>query len=301
MNKPIRTNMQLREFLDVWADLGLRDYAVHMLAYVMIALLLSVIGPFGTGDDPLLWRFSYWTVTLGVFGGIVMPVTARLLRNSQAFCRLPVFAGGVATLCLAAVPMTAFVGLGDGLFYYVARTAERLPFVDVARLRASIDPAETMGWADGGLLYLQVLAIVVVGIGLVSLYIVQTHPVAPDRAPALAPRAGARFLSRLPSYIGADILYLQMEDHYVRVVTAGGTALLLMRLRDAIDELEGVPGLQVHRSWWVAADHVVRLTRDGRRSELQMSDGARVPVSASYRPGVEALVMQSASALAPAR
>lgn len=293
--------MQLREFLDAWADLGWRGYAVDMLAYVLIALLLSVIGPFGTDEDPFLWRFSYWTIMLGVFGGIVMPLTSRLLRNSRAFCRLPVVAGGVAALCLAAVPMTAFVGLGDGLFRHVALTIDRLPFVDMARVRASVDPTDTLEWTDGALLYLQVLAIVIVSIGLVSLYIVQRHAAAPVPPVSPAPRAGARFLSRLPAHIGAEILYLQMEDHYVRVVTTAGNALLLMRLRDAIDELDGVAGLQVHRSWWVAADHVVRLVRGDRRSELQMSDGAMVPVSASYRAAVDALLMQPAGLATSAR
>lgn len=298
----IQTDLPLRPFLAAWADLGWRDIAAHMLVYVIIALLMSVIGPFGTNMDPFLWRFTYWTVMVGVFGGIVMPLTARLLRNSRTFCQLPIFAGSVAALCLAAAPMTAFVALCDGLFRHVVQSVERLPFVDIALVRARQVPAGAMQWTDATLLYLQVLAIVIVSTGLVSLYIVQRQSMMPRRdLVGLAPRPGARFLSRLPAHMGGDILYLQMDDHYIRVVTTAGTTLLLMRLRDAIDELEGMPGLQVHRSWWVAAGHVVRRVRDGRRSELQMSDGVIVPVSASYRTAVDALVAGVGTSLASPR
>ncbi|HEV7340781.1 MAG TPA: LytTR family DNA-binding domain-containing protein [Sphingopyxis sp.] len=299
MAMPIRTPMPLGAFLDIWADLGWRDFAVHMSAYVMIAMLMSVIGPFDTGGDPFLWRFSYWTVMLGVFGGIVMPLTARLLRNSRAFGGFSLLGGGVATLALAAAPMTIFVSWCDVLFRHVVETTERLPFVDIDLVRTRLGSAGAMHWTDGALLYVHVLAIVIVSIGLTSLYIVRGHPVSPPRDPcALTPRAGARFLSRLPTHIGGDILYLRMEDHYIRVVTTIGGTLLLMRLRDAIDELEGVPGLQVHRSWWVATGHVVRRVRDGRRSGLQMSDGVIVPVSASYRTLVDAFVAGPCSPLA---
>lgn len=43
-----------------------------------------------------------------------------------------------------------------------------------------------------------------------------------------------------------------MEDRYLRIHTDGGSDLILMRLRDAVGELAGADGLQVHRSFWVA-------------------------------------------------
>ena len=44
-----------------------------------------------------------------------------------------------------------------------------------------------------------------------------------------------------------------MEDHYVRVFTDAGESLILLRLSDAMAEVRDVPGLQIHRSHWVAA------------------------------------------------
>ena len=45
--------------------------------------------------------------------------------------------------------------------------------------------------------------------------------------------------------LAPNLLCLQVEDHYVRAHTASGSDLMLIALKDAIAELEGVEGLQV--------------------------------------------------------
>ncbi|WP_247878916.1 LytTR family DNA-binding domain-containing protein [Azospirillum brasilense] len=114
-------------------------------------------------------------------------------------------------------------------------------------------------------------------------------PPAPDDAPAFPPaeRAEPAFLARLPARLGRDLLALEMEDHYVRAHTAEGSDLILMRLRDAIAELAGLDGMQVHRSHWVAAAAVAGVERkpDGKLV-LVLRDGRRVPVSRSHAAAV---------------
>ena len=78
--------------------------------------------------------------------------------------------------------------------------------------------------------------------------------------------------------LAGPVLCLQMEDHYVRVHRPGGSTLELMPLQDAIARY-GRSGLQVHRSWWVAADAVVDADRDGRNWRLRLSNGLVVPVA----------------------
>jgi hypothetical protein len=84
------------------------------------------------------------------------------------------------------------------------------------------------------------------------------------RIPAAVALGGAFALAALPmsaitSFVatwvwGAEaLLCLQMQDHYVSVHWTSGTDLLLLRLRDAIEEADGGEGLQVHRSWWGGA------------------------------------------------
>lgn len=83
------------------------------------------------------------------------------------------------------------------------------------------------------------------------------------------------------------VLCLQMEDHYVRVHRPGGSTLELMPLQEAIERY-GSGGLQVHRSWWVAADAVVDAERDGRNWRLRLSNGLIVPVARNRIAGVRA-------------
>jgi hypothetical protein len=104
----------------------------------------------------------------------------------------------------------------------------------------------------------------------------QTHAAAPD---ATAPR----FLARLPARLaGADLYAVEAEDHYLRLHTSKGQDLILMRLSDAIEELEGLEGAQTHRSWWVAKAAVADAERLDGRAVLTLKDGAEVPVSRGF-------------------
>ncbi len=74
----------------------------------------------------------------------------------------------------------------------------------------------------------------------------------------------------------------------MRLHTALGSDMILMRMRDAVGELEGLPGLQVHRSWWVARAAVTGHAVEGRRLSLRLSNGMVVPVARDVAPRVRA-------------
>ena len=74
---------------------------------------------------------------------------------------------------------------------------------------------------------------------------------------------------------------MQAEDHYVRLHTSKGSALILLRLADAAAELEGSEGARVHRSWWVARSAVAGTGRRGAQTVLKLPDGTEAPVSRS--------------------
>ena len=110
-----------------------------------------------------------------------------------------------------------------------------------------------------------------------------------DREPAqthAASEAGAAppaFLERLPIRLrGAELYAVEAEDHYLRLHTSKGADLILMRLSDAIEELEGIEGAQTHRSWWVARDGVDDARRADGRATIRLKDGAEVPVSRTF-------------------
>lgn len=113
-------------------------------------------------------------------------------------------------------------------------------------------------------------------------------PAAPLAAPAASPEALSPLAARLPLAVRGRILCLEMEDHYVRVHTDRGSALVLLRLSDAITEAHPVQGRQVHRSWWVSDEAVEGFERVGRTGAVRLSNGSRAPVSQRYLRSVEA-------------
>ena len=200
-------------------------------------------------------------MALGWFGG---PLIGTLL--SRAFPKLPMLAVRAASIALVAVLVTAAIVLVQ------------------AALGRSVP---TSFWLT---LYGLVLGISV-GIAAVGWLVERAfagQPGAVTHAPAVgAAPATPRFFERMPAKLKGALLYaVQAEDHYLRLHTSKGSDLILMRLTDAIAELDGVEGAQTHRSWWVAKDAVESSRRDGDRLTLVLKGGAEAPVS---RPNVRPL------------
>jgi DNA-binding LytR/AlgR family response regulator len=79
-----------------------------------------------------------------------------------------------------------------------------------------------------------------------------------------------------------------MADHYVEIHTDKGKSLILMRLSDAIAETEGVDGVRIHRSHWVAKQAISAVRRVDGRVVVQLATGDMLPVSRSYLAAVRA-------------
>jgi DNA-binding LytR/AlgR family response regulator len=102
---------------------------------------------------------------------------------------------------------------------------------------------------------------------------------APPPEPVPVPASPNPLFDQLPPELGSAIIALEMEDHYVRVHTMLGSALVLMRLRDAMGLVADTEGMQVHRSWWVARAAVEDVLRDGRNVRLRLPRGIEAPVA----------------------
>ncbi|MFI4934428.1 MAG: LytTR family DNA-binding domain-containing protein [Caulobacterales bacterium] len=118
-------------------------------------------------------------------------------------------------------------------------------------------------------------------------FLVRRNPTQTHAAPKDAPPA--KFLARLPAKLkGADLFAVEAEDHYLRLHTSLGQDLILMRLSDAIAELEGIEGAQTHRSWWVAREAVSTVERGDGRAVLTLKDGTEAPVSRGFARSLRA-------------
>ncbi|KIN60259.1 Transcriptional regulator, LytR/AlgR family [Sulfitobacter noctilucae] len=128
------------------------------------------------------------------------------------------------------------------------------------------------------------VAIVVVAVQALFALVKYTRPdtVEPEADPQ------SRFLRRLPLAERGPLVRIEAQDHYLKVVTDKAAPLILMRLGEAVDALEGAAGLQVHRSRWVALDAVRSHRRKKRARPVVDGDGTEVPVSRRYRPAAKA-------------
>lgn len=241
-----------------WGEVigGPKVWARDMGLAVAIGVAIAFLGPFGSYASPLEDRLLS-SVSFGVAGSAVMWPFMRLVLFLGRRWGLPEWFAMVGGLILVAAPVTATSWAVAALLH-----PERAQAGIVVR-------------------YFAVLAIVL-PIGLAILMF--DRMTAPKTAPAPETDAPPRLLARLPGRLGRELIALQAEDHYVRVHTALGSDLLLMRLADAIAELDGLDGLRVHRSWWVARSAVRAVRPDGRKLALTLVNGLDVPVTREATP-----------------
>ena len=116
-------------------------------------------------------------------------------------------------------------------------------------------------------------------------------PPSPAKAQPQAQLIRPALLDRLPADKRGELIRLEVQDHYVLVVTARGSELLLMRLGDAIAETGENTGQQIHRSHWVSDAGVKTITRQGGKNPrmlVETTDGQMLAVSRSQAADVRA-------------
>ena len=221
----------------------------------MVALILGFAGPFGTYDElETLPRLLYWAavVVLTYATGFFATQVLQDLMRPRVHHRL--LRGGLVG-ALSGAPITAVViGLNVVTFG--------------PRANSVIDPLTL--W----------LNVTLIAIGVVAMSVLLFRAPAETAPPPEA--ASPALLDRLPLPQRGPLVSLSVTDHYVEVTTEKGKALLLLRLSDAIRETAPTPGMQIHRSHWVALSAVSRTVRNGDKLLLELKDGRRLPVSRSF-------------------
>ena len=240
-----------------------REWWVSTLVASGAGVSLAILGAAGTGDVPLGWRILYWAPLMVLNSGLGLSLSAALRPRLPAGAS-PVLSWGILT---AAITPAAV------LFCWAYGALFSLPSgMTPPSLQAILAPS-------------LVITAVMTGI-----FMLIERPGAFTRQPAAAgdeAPPGPAFVRRLPPRLaGARVYAVRSEDHYLRVFTSGGEDLILMRLSDAIAELDGLEGAQTHRSWWVAREAVQGVEREGDRVYLKLEGDGRVPVS---RPNLRPL------------
>ncbi len=245
----------------------LRKWALRTAWIVAIGTFLAILGPYGTGRVgwPQVW--VYWAGLIAL-GAIVGWITGKLVQH--LFPALPQW----------------------GLYTIIALSIS-LP-VTAAVFAINVMMAGTVHWSALPITWFFVLVICafVTGIAWLADYLRQLRMAAGAESANAGPagssaRPSQALTGKLPHRLRqARLISMNAEDHYLRVRTDSGEALILMRLSDGMAACEALDGAQVHRSWWVAREAVRGVTKGDGRATLILEDGSEVPVSRSFYPAL---------------
>jgi hypothetical protein len=248
----------------------MRPYVVLTIAAVAIAVLAA---PFGTWPLQPLLRFILWGMLIG----------ANAIKWRLWFGRIgPRIGDGWQGQALLVVGGAVLLNL-------------TLPF-EIALVYRLLGIAATIPWAP---VFSTALAIsLAIGAAVAAAHMPRP---APDSATAEPPAAGSQLMATVPPPAASGLAVragvasldqvhgVMAEDHYLRLWLADGRApLILYRFGDAVRELAGCDGLQIHRSAWVAAAAVTGARRQGRRWQLLIIGGHSLPVSEAAQKAVRA-------------
>ena len=235
---------------------------VCLTIWIVATVVAIVAGPFGTFSAlDFLQRLAYWGLISGtsIFLGYVGVAISNMIWKEDRIITQTVVGGALAIVIIStnvwAISRLQIWGTGPRpsfglLLSYITLIAAAATLVKYLANKA-------IPW--------------------------QKAEVDRDETAPPAPR----LLRRIPKATDDTVLHLSVQDHFVDITTATETVSVRMRFRDALDELDGLEGMRVHRSHWVAKSAIEQVEKDQARLFLKLINGTRVPVSRNYRPALE--------------
>lgn len=238
--------------------------------FVTVVLIFAITGPYGTLARLMLGpRFGYWLVlqAMAWSTAIVFSIAAEILLRGH-------MAGMFARMMIGSIVAALPIGFG-------------ISVVNFAFFGTMPSVADSLHQSLGAIPLCALFCILSyltmhrqVAVAGPDLTETKTTPIAASEIRLQTPQPP--ILSRLKPENRRALVRLTVRDHYTEVVTTRGRELVLLRFGDALTEIGDIDGIRVHRSHWVAADHVARLKRDNGKLFVIARDGAAVPVSRSY-------------------
>ena len=269
----------------------LRELHTHLkrprlwLVFALVVGLFVVTGPFGTYERLAFpTRLGYWLVLLAASWASALISIAFF--DALLATRLPSRLGRMLVgAIVSALPVGLVISVIN--FALLIRPLNVLQIAENALVALPIgvsfsllawlsmsggNPASSSGPDEAG----------ATSPGALSASAASAAVADPDPAADRPP-----LLDRVPVEKRGTLIRLEVQDHYVLVVTTRGEELVLMRLADAMAEAGA--GQQIHRSHWVSDAGVAALSRQGGKNPkllVQTIDGKQLPVSRSQMPEV---------------
>lgn len=224
---------------------------VDLVLLVGLGLLLSVLGPYRTIDEPVGVRTAYWIIACLVAGLTGIALDAWLETRVRGFWQRV-----LAAALLLTIPVTGFIYL----------------------LNLFMLDLPPRWW----LLYQLAWQVFVVALLVMALRGLLWRRIVETRTIFAPPLPEAERPLRLRLSVGrrsARLIAVEAEDHYVLVHTDAGTEIVAMRFSEALADLAQAYGFRLHRSWWAAGDAIEAVHWKRGRGEAILSGGLVAPVS----------------------
>ncbi len=278
-NREINFNNQsIREFLEA------RDLATDTVVVTIFVLFLTFLRPFGMHQIDMFYAGFFWSVMC--FTGYVIYSPTMFFLSKLLDRNLPERINNKAVrLVLSTLVASVLMGL-------------LAPFI--INLFFNYFDNSYLQSLPMSILYCTVIGGIIAGVSSIKSLMLQQQQLLKQSAEELALESEKvdtiqsqpieSLINELPIAKRGKLICLQMDDHYLNVITDKGEHMLLMRFKDALSKLEHYDGFQTHRSWWVAKDAVVDTKKDGRKLILVLQNGTEVPVSQTYLANTKAVL-----------
>lgn len=239
--------------------------AYDLLVVVGVGLFVGFLSPFGMDALPLYVSISYWVIICVVGYLVYHPIIDQCDKRCSPFLT-SLWQRVAMGAFVASVPMSFLVPLVTTLYFGKS--------VSMASDFFNVFPKTLV---IGGVITI---------VSLIKETLVEQQAQL-EQSPTISDTQLSKFLALLPVEKRGQLYAFESADHYLKVYTDKGHHLLLMRFKDAVDMLEDYPGLQTHRSWWVAISAVAQVTKENRKTLLILENNLKVPVSKTYADDVK--------------
>ncbi|MDA9207474.1 LytTR family transcriptional regulator [Octadecabacter sp.] len=227
-----------------------------VVAWAVIAVVTAIAGPFGTFDSqPFVWRLGYWSSVIAV--SLPIAISIRVFWHEIINANPIWLEDQFVVLTMAIVFGPLLVSFNNWMVNHVEHPA--------------------LDWR------LTVASTYLISLAAVSLGNIFRGSVSSEKEVAVLQRRD-RLMERIDVAEGARLAKVSSDNHHVRIVTDDGVEhRVLMRLRDAVAEIDVEDGICVHRSHWIALHHIDRMDIVDNKEVVRMLCGQIVPVGPKYR------------------
>lgn len=251
--------------------------ATDMLIMVAIGLLLGYLGPFGSASALGAMNYAYWVIVCLIGFWVYRPIIYFGDHYLQKYLHRFGYRLVLSTLA-ASIVMSAIVPVLTIVFFQYDQ-----PWCGL--FLNSLPKTLAIGGA------ITVVSILEARLGEHKQQLQISEQLLAEQARAVNshdPLASAEpLLEQLPANKRGQLLAIETQDHYLKIYTDQGHHLVLMRLKDALTLLKDYPGLQIHRSWWVAEAAITGTQKADRKTWLVLTNDVQAPVSRTFAADVK--------------